>query len=97
MTTYQQYSTPQQAPRPKVVQVPVPQDSGGMVALRALAYILTSLASLLFIVLVIYGYVQFRQAQAAVEDLFGAGGAPSFEMPSFEAPSAPPLAPPPGN
>jgi hypothetical protein len=88
--TYQQPNrqTQQPRPRPTVVQVPVPQDSGGVLALRCLAYVLTSLASLLFIALVAYGYVQFNRAQTALEDVFGGG-----EVPTFELPTAPPAAP----
>lgn len=72
-------------PRPTVYQVPAPRDSGAMVALRVTAYVLTSLASLLFIVLVVYGYAQLQQARAALENALGGLQSP----PSFSAPEIP--------
>jgi hypothetical protein len=70
--------------RPTIYQVPAPRDSGGMVALRVVTYVLTSLASLLFIVLVIYGYVQLQQARAALDDALR-----GLQPPSFSAPEIP--------
>jgi hypothetical protein len=54
-----------------------------MVALRVVAYVLTSLASLLFIVLVIYGYVQLQQARTAIEDALSGLQPPSVAVPQF--------------
>lgn len=42
-----------------------PQDSSGMTALRIITYALTSLASLLFIALVVYGAIKLNQLQDA--------------------------------
>ncbi|MFC4944170.1 hypothetical protein [Pseudonocardia sp. GCM10023141] len=64
----------QRPPQPQVVRVP--RDGSGMAALRVITYILTSLASLLFIVLVVYGYLQLRNIGAALDGL--GGGLPSF-------------------
>lgn len=52
--------------------------------LRGIAYVLTSLASLLFIVVVIYGYVQINAFAGQVQNVFpGAGAAgPSFTEPA---------------
>jgi hypothetical protein len=69
--------------RPTIYQVPTPRDSGGMVALRVVAYVLTSLASLLFIVLVIYGYVQLQQLRSSLEDAFGGLQPPAVSVPQF--------------
>lgn len=60
-----------------------------MTILRATAYVLTSLASLLFIALVIYGAVQLSRAQSALEDLYGGLGTPSFDLPPLPDPLAP--------
>lgn len=76
---------PQAAPpaqtRTRTVIIP-PRDGTAMTALRITAYVLTSLASLLFIAVVIYGYVQLGRAQSALEQL-GTG------FPSVEAPAVP--------
>jgi hypothetical protein len=71
---------PQQ--RPVIYQVPTPQDSGGMIALRVVAYVLTSLASLLFIALVVFGYVQYQQARTALGDALN-GLQPSVSVPEY--------------
>lgn len=63
-----------------------PKDGRAMTVLRATAYLLTSLASLLFIALVIYGVVQFDRAQTALEDLYGGLGTPTFELPPAPLP-----------
>ncbi|MBW0119097.1 hypothetical protein, partial [Pseudonocardia abyssalis] len=65
--------------RTKTIIIP-PRDGTAMTALRGTAYVLTSLASLLFIAVVIYGYVQLGRAQAALEQL--GGGFPSIEAPA---------------
>jgi hypothetical protein len=72
-------------PRPTIYQVPAPRDSGAMVGLRVTAYVLTSLASLLFIVLVIYGYMQLQQARAALEDALSGLQPPAVSVPQFPA------------
>lgn len=61
--------------------VRVPRDSGGMATLRVIAYLLTSLASLLFIVLVIYGYIEIGKLQTALDGVFK-GGLPQIPLPT---------------
>ena len=46
----------------------VPRVRGVLPALRGTAYVLTSLASLLFIAIAIYTYVQFNRTQTTLED-----------------------------
>lgn len=46
---------------------PAPRDSAVLTTLRVLTYVLTSLASLLFIALVIYGAVRLGQFQTALD------------------------------
>jgi hypothetical protein len=74
---------PPPPPRQTIYQVPTPRDSGGMVALRVVAYVLTSLASLLFIVLVVYGYVQYQQARTALQDALSGLQPPSVSVPQL--------------
>lgn len=90
-----QQPPPRQAaiPRPRNEWPTTPQESRGMTTLRATAYLLTSLASLLFVALVIYGYVQYQQAASALEDAFGGLGIPT--APAFDLPALPPPPPPP--
>lgn len=70
--------------RTKTIIIP-PRDGRAMTALRATAYVLTSLASLLFIAVVVYGVIQLAQARSALEDLYGGVG-----VPTFSSPAAPP-------
>lgn len=77
--------------RTKTIIIP-PRDGRAMTVLRATAYVLTSLASLLFIAVVIYGVIQIGRAQSALEDLYGGIGTPSFDLPA----TPDPLVPPPG-
>ncbi|MHA6785549.1 hypothetical protein ACVGOW_31810 [Pseudonocardia saturnea] len=77
--------------RTKTIIIP-PRDGRAMTVLRATAYVLTSLASLLFIAVVVYGVIQLGRAQSALEDLYGGIGTPSFDLPA----TPDPLAPPPG-
>ncbi|OLT09578.1 hypothetical protein BJF78_30415 [Pseudonocardia sp. CNS-139] len=79
---------PPPPPRPTVYQVPTPRDTGAVLVLRVVAYVLTSLASIVFIALVIYGYVQYQQTRAELEGLLGGGLTPSVSLPTF--PAAPP-------
>jgi hypothetical protein len=72
---------PQAPTRTKTIIIP-PRDGRAMTVLRATAYVLTSLASLLFIAVVVYGVIQFGRAQSALEDLYGGVGVPSFEVPA---------------
>lgn len=81
-------AAPPERTRTKTIIIP-PRDGTAMTALRVTAYVLTSLASLLFIAVVIYGYVQIGRAQAALEQL-GTG------VPSFGAPATPGTVLPPG-
>lgn len=76
--------------RTKTIIIP-PRDGRAMTALRATAYVLTSLASLLFIAVVIYGVIQLGRAQSALEDLYGGTPTPSFDLPAAPDPLAPPL------
>jgi hypothetical protein len=79
-TVAQQQRTPA-APQAQHRLVPVAaatpastEGSTAMTVLRATAYVLTSLASLLFILLVIYGAVKLNQLNDALSTLpFGAG------------------------
>jgi hypothetical protein len=80
---YGRPAAPQPPPRPTIHQVPVPRDSGAILALRVVTYVLTSLASLLFIALVVYGYVQLQQLRTAFEDAFGGLATPSVSVPQF--------------
>lgn len=66
--------------RTKTIIIP-PRDGRAMTILRATAYVLTSLASLLFIAVVVYGVIQLGQARSALEDLYGGVGVPTFETP----------------
>jgi hypothetical protein len=78
------YPLNQSAPaqtRTKTIIIP-PRDGRAMTVLRATAYVLTSLASLLFIAVVVYGVIQLGRAQSALEDLYGGVGTPSFEAPA---------------
>lgn len=71
---------------------PAPQrlESPTMTGLRAVTYTLTSVASLLFIALVIYGYLKVGQMQAAFEGAFGPAGFPTVQdIPLPPAPPAP--------
>lgn len=77
--------------RTKTIIIP-PRDGRAMTVLRATAYVLTSLASLLFIAVVVYGVIQLGRAQSALEELSGGIGTPSFDLPA----TPDPLAPPPG-
>lgn len=70
--------------RTKTIIIP-PRDGRAMTILRATAYVLTSLASLLFIAVVVYGAIQLGRVQGALEDLSG-----GVDVPSFEVPAAPP-------
>jgi hypothetical protein len=83
--SYGQRPLPPPQQRPVVYQVPTPRDSGGMVALRVVTYVLTSLASLLFIALVVFGYVQYQQARTALEDALGGLQPPAVSVPEFPA------------
>lgn len=74
--------------RTKTIIIP-PRDGRAVTALRVTAYVLTSLASLLFIAVVVYGAVQLDRAQAALEQL-------STSIPSIEVPPAPDVVLPPG-
>lgn len=71
----------------------VRQDPGNLLALRAIAYVCTSVASILFVVLAIYGYVKVQQLGAALSQL--GGGLPSVSAPSFTPPAPLPLPLPP--
>lgn len=71
---YQQHQPPA-----RVERVTVARDGRGMATLRVITYILASLASLLFIALVIYGYLQLRNLQAALEGF--TGSFPSIPLP----------------
>ena len=53
-----------------------------MAALRGTAYVLTSLASLLFIAIVIYGYVQLNPTQTTLEDAVDHLSVPSLANPT---------------
>jgi hypothetical protein len=57
-------------------------------ALRATAYVLTSLASLLFIVLVVYGYVQLNAFAERLQNVFPGTGV-SSSAPAFSEPVPP--------
>ena len=59
-----------------------------MNALRATAYVLTSLASLVFIVLVIYGYVQLSAFAERLQSVFPGAGT-SSSAPPFSEPAPP--------
>lgn len=65
----------QHRPPAQVERVSVARDGKAMATLRVIAYVLTSLASLLFIALVVYGYFQLRNLQALFE------GFPSIPLP----------------
>lgn len=71
------YPAPVQT-RTKTIIIP-PRDGRAMTILRATAYVLTSLASLLFIAVVIYGVIQLGRAQSALEEL--GTSIPSVELP----------------
>jgi hypothetical protein len=68
--------------------VSAPRDRGALPALRGTAYVLTSLASLLFIAIVIYGYVQLNRTQTTLEDALD-----HLPVPSLADPASPPPAP----
>lgn len=70
---------PQAAP-----PAPAPRDSSAMTALRIIAYVLTSLASLLFIALVVYGAIKVNQLQDALQNSpFGTLGSSSNSSPNL--------------
>ena len=66
----------------------VPRDRSALPALRGTAYVLTSLASLLFIAIVIYSYAQLNRTQTTLEDAVD-----HLSVPSLANPASPPLAP----
>jgi hypothetical protein len=68
--------------------VSAPRNRGALAALRGTAYVLTSLASLLFIAVVIYGYVQLNRTQTTLEDAVD-----HLPVPSLADPASPPPAP----
>jgi hypothetical protein len=82
-----QQAGPRTGPRPRTIIVP-PQDPGWMTGLRATAYVLTSLASLLFIALVIYGAVQLNRLGNALEEF---GSTVPFSSVAPLDPTAPPV------
>jgi hypothetical protein len=65
-----------------------------MNVLRAVAYVLTSLASALFIFVVIYGYVQISSGLNRLQNAFPSSPPPSISEsgppPSFSEPTPPP-------
>ena len=63
-------------------------DSQLVNALRATAYVLTSLASLLFITLVIYGYVQLNAFAERLQSVLPGVGT-SSSAPAFSEPAPP--------
>ena len=65
-----------------------PRDRGALPALRGTAYVLTTLASLLFIAIVIYGSVQLNRTQTTLEDAVD-----HLSVPSLANPASPPPAP----
>lgn len=79
----QRYPPP---PPPRGYPVPPPRDGRAMQVLRVVTYVLTSLASLLFIVLAIYGYVRYQQSLSALDGLLS-GNQPVIPLPTF--PSGP--------
>ena len=66
----------------------VPRVRGVLPALRGTAYVLTSLASLLFIAIAIYTYVQFNRTQTTLEDAVD-----HLLVPSLANPTSLPRAP----
>ena len=81
---YQQsYGYRPSPPQQRVYQAPAARESSGMTALRVVTYVLTSLASLLFIAVVVYGYVQVQQLRSSLEDAFGGLQPPSVSGPQF--------------
>lgn len=91
------YPPPRQPGPPReVVQRIVVTDARGMVALRAITYVLVSLASIVFLLLATFGYVKYRQAQTALEQLGSLFGSSSSAVPGL-APTFAPIPTPPGN
>jgi hypothetical protein len=79
-------ATPGPAPWGTTRRATVARDGRAMTVLRAVAYVTTTLASVLFIVLVIAGMVLFSRFQSAVS-----GGFPRLPLPtsqpSYQAPT----------
>ena len=78
-------------PRPRGSRVVIERESAGMTTLRAITYVLCSLAALVFLAVVIYGYLQLREVGAALEQL---GSFPGPTPAPFELPQTPPVEPP---
>lgn len=71
MTTHHYDRMPEQRrerPAPRYV---VRQDPANLLALRAMAYVCTSVASIVFVVLVVYAYVKVQQLGSALSQLGG--------------------------
>lgn len=94
----QDYARQQQQqlrPAPQPVRRVVARDSDMITTLRIATYLLTSLASVVFLGLVVFGYVQVLQLRDSFESTFGSGGSlPSFELPPTPPPLEAPLPPP---
>ncbi len=64
----------QQRPAPQAPPLPVAPGRSAVAVLRVVTYVLTSIASLLFIILVVYGVVKVNQFRDALSTSpFGAG------------------------
>ncbi|MCE0766617.1 hypothetical protein LWC35_27480 [Pseudonocardia kujensis] len=59
---------------PRGQRLPAAGDGRALTVLRIVAYVLTSLASLLFIALVVYGYLVVQDAVDTFPRIFPAGG-----------------------
>ena len=82
MTTHQHDRIPRQRQDPTPRYVVVRQDPPNLLALRAVAYVCTSVASIVFVVLVAYGYVMVQRLGDTLSQLGG-------PRPAVTAPAAP--------
>lgn len=88
MTTHHYDRMPEQRrerPAPRYV---VRQDPANLLALRAMAYVCTSVASIVFVVLVVYAYVKVQQLGSALSQL--GGPSPGVSAPAYTPAPLPP-------
>lgn len=87
MTTHQQYRPPHQEQPARVVErvttLVTPTDSPGLQALRITFYVFGTLASIAFLLVLLYVNIKITEFQDSMSDLFGGASttAPPFEMP----------------
>lgn len=61
--------------------IEVARDGPGITGLRVATYLLVSVASVLFIAVVVYGYVKLGQASSALDAVLDRPGVPSLPPP----------------